>query len=192
MQGTARYGGSRSGETEAQTSLEPSTHTEALLLCSASTHPAPASTFSLWDPQASSPSGKSSGRKADSGPPRGGRSAQNSFVGHWMGTGCETLRAAQFSLWCLSAPVSQEMLIQKSCWSLSPGQRQGQKEVSGAVGGSQLFSVPGEGPAWARLGQSRQDESHVATVWTCSPGLNYLESPGCEPDIQGSSLYSNP
>lgn len=106
MQGTARYGGSRSGETEAQTSLEPSTHTEALLLCSASTHPAPASTFSLWDPQASSPSGESSGRKADSGPPRGGRSAQNSFVGHWMGPGCETLRAAQFFLWCLSAQPS--------------------------------------------------------------------------------------
>lgn len=74
MEGTARYGGSGSGETEAQTSLAPSTHIKALLLRSASAHPAPASTFSLWDPQTSPPSGKSSGRKADSGPPRGGRS----------------------------------------------------------------------------------------------------------------------
>lgn len=177
MQGTARYGGSGSGETEAQTSLAPSTHTEALLLCSASTHPAPASTFSLWDPQASPPSGKSSGRKADSGSPRGGRSAQEVlWVTGWDPAVRHSGLLSSLSGACQPSRVSQEMLIQKYCWSLSPGRRQGQKEVSGAVGGSQLFSVPGEGPAWARLGQTRQDESHVAAVWACPPGLNYLES----------------
>lgn len=164
MEGTARFGGSGSGETEAQTSLAPSTHIKALLLRSARAHPAPASTFSLWDPQTSLPSG----RKADRGPPRGGWS-------YGLSSNSSLLTTV---LWVTGwgPAVRHSGLLS----SLSPRRGRGRSRFQGPVGAS-WFSVSDlgrdqPGPDLARAGRMRVRWPRSGPVHLASITLSHAVS----------------